>query len=495
MDLGRPLDGYIRVSRVGGREGDSFISPDVQRETIQRWADLRGVQIGEWFTDLDQSGGKLKRPGLDEALERIEAEDSGGLAVARLDRLSRAGVGDALKLVEWIHDHGGRIAAIDLGIDPTTPFGEFAMTIMLALARMERRRIGDNWAVAQEKAVARGVHVASATPTGYQRRDDGLLEPHPDHAPAITALFRMRAAGASWGALVDHMNRENVAGPYGALNWTTRAVQHILANRAYLGEARYGEHRNPDAHQPLTDRSTWELAQVAKGAPTVRSSQPALLAGLLRCAGCRHVMKPDTMRLHDGTKARIYRCRGKHSVGVCGDRSSTMERVIAPLVEARFFHEVGELAARSVELTADIEQLEDAALKAEADLTAFRDDERIAGALGPERYVDGLAKRAAAADRAQRALAEARGKAGSVPLNVDLHEIWGDLETAEKQKLLMSVFDCIVLRSAPSRATPIEDRVTFIPRGEAPDDLPRRGKRFPLRAWDDLPGPAGVASP
>ena len=34
----KTADGYIRVSRVAGREGDSFISPDIQRKKISAWA-------------------------------------------------------------------------------------------------------------------------------------------------------------------------------------------------------------------------------------------------------------------------------------------------------------------------------------------------------------------------------------------------------------------------------------------------------------------------
>jgi DNA invertase Pin-like site-specific DNA recombinase len=168
------MDGYIRVSRVAGREGESFISPDVQREQIEAWAKLRGVEVADWHKDLDKSGGKLRRPGLDTLLERIEAGDTCGVIVAKLDRLSRLGVADALKLVERITGAGGTIAAIDLGIDPTTPFGEFGMTIMLALARMERRRISDSWAVAQTRALERGA-VISPTPFGYTREPDGRL--------------------------------------------------------------------------------------------------------------------------------------------------------------------------------------------------------------------------------------------------------------------------------------------------------------------------------
>jgi hypothetical protein len=36
--------------------------------------------------------------------------------------------------VEEIHDHGGQLAAVDLGIDFTAELGEFALTMMLRSA-------------------------------------------------------------------------------------------------------------------------------------------------------------------------------------------------------------------------------------------------------------------------------------------------------------------------------------------------------------------------
>ena len=147
--------GYIRVSRVGGREGESFQSPTEQRKQIEGWAKLRSVEIDGWEEDIvDVSGGTLSRPGLDAILARIDAGEAEGVAVAKLDRLSRLGVADALKLVERITAAGGSIAAIDLGIDPATDFGEFGMTIMLALAHMERRRLKASWENARTNAVA-----------------------------------------------------------------------------------------------------------------------------------------------------------------------------------------------------------------------------------------------------------------------------------------------------------------------------------------------------
>lgn len=40
-----PVIAYIRVSRVGGREGESFLSPDLQREACQREAEKSGLTI------------------------------------------------------------------------------------------------------------------------------------------------------------------------------------------------------------------------------------------------------------------------------------------------------------------------------------------------------------------------------------------------------------------------------------------------------------------
>jgi DNA invertase Pin-like site-specific DNA recombinase len=58
----RKADGYIRVSRRAGREGESFIAPEVQRKKIADWAKLHEVEIVQWWEEIDQSGAKLERP-------------------------------------------------------------------------------------------------------------------------------------------------------------------------------------------------------------------------------------------------------------------------------------------------------------------------------------------------------------------------------------------------------------------------------------------------
>jgi DNA invertase Pin-like site-specific DNA recombinase len=487
------LDGYIRVSRVGGREGDSFISPDVQRDQIQTWARLRGVEIAAWHTDLDVSGGTLSRPGLNLMLQRVRDGHTGGVAVARLDRLSRASVADALNIVSDIHDAGGQIAAVDLGIDPTTPFGEFAMTLMLALARMERRRIADQWRISRQRAVERGVHVSSARPTGYQRTPDGRLEPHETEAREVQELFRRAVAGDSWADLARFLDDTGVEGPYGPVQWTGGAVAHIIKNRVYLGEARSGEFVNPDAHEALVDRRTWEAAQVARG-PAPPRGEPALLAGLLRCAGCRHLLKPDRVTLGDGTRARTYRCRGEHSSGTCTDRSAVMGHIVETYVEQLVLEHVRERSATGQQDDEEYAAAQAAARAADDTLTKYRDDERILATLGADRYVEGLTRYARASDDAWALVAELHARRGGSAIDHAVFaDVWPTLTVDERKRVLASMIDCVFLRSG--RMLAIEDRVAVFWRGEGPDNLPSRGRRVQLAAlpWPvDGPPDAGV---
>jgi hypothetical protein len=58
----KTADGYIRVSRVGGRSGESFISPAEQRSAIEDWARRTRTEIVDWHEDLDYSGGRSTAP-------------------------------------------------------------------------------------------------------------------------------------------------------------------------------------------------------------------------------------------------------------------------------------------------------------------------------------------------------------------------------------------------------------------------------------------------
>lgn len=483
------LDGYIRVSRVAGREGDSFISPDVQRERIERFAKLKGHEIGETFVDLDQSGGKLQRPELDKALERIKRGESDGIIVAKVDRFARSLV-KALETIALIEDVGGAVLVADGDFDTSTPTGKMLLRLMLTFAEFELDRIRENWDGAQARAVSRGVHVASRVPTGYVKRDeDGRLEPDASAAPIIRELFTRRAAGVGWTTLANWMNTTGIVGPYGNSHWTNSTLAAIIGNRVYLGEARSGKYSHPQAHAPIVSRAEWEAAQGVRTVATGRNGDGALLAGLVRCAGCRYVVKADTMRGRDGERLRIYRCRKHHPAGECPAPATIMGRILEPWVEARFLDDVGPMLAEpevsTEDLTEAVRQLE----AAEYELAAFRDD-TIISALGKDGFAEGLQKRAQAVERARREVQALSARPAGTP-DIDmtpgeLREAWPVLGVPERRAILTGAIDAVFIRAnGESGGQPaVVERALILWHGEAPDDLPRRGLRVPLASFD-----------
>src|SRR5689334_23230232 len=99
---------YVRVSRVAGRDGDSFISPTLQRESIEGLAAREGFEVVEWLEELDASGGDAARPLWNRAIEAVERGDADGIAVWNLSRFSRS-VRDALNALDRVESAGGRV--------------------------------------------------------------------------------------------------------------------------------------------------------------------------------------------------------------------------------------------------------------------------------------------------------------------------------------------------------------------------------------------------
>jgi DNA invertase Pin-like site-specific DNA recombinase len=418
------MDQYVRVSRVAGREGESFISSDVQREQGEAWANLRGVEVPMIHEDLDQSGGKLDRPGLNALLARIRAGETDGVIVSKLDRLSRLGVADALRLVEEITDAGGSIAAVDLGIDPTTPFGEFGMTIMLALARMERRRMSESWEEAKTRALDRGARMGP-TPFGFERDSDGRLQLHPRWAPVVEKAFKLAADHGVDAALkylleVDPPQASpHPPGVHRKLSsdhrtWNAYTVRRLLRRRCYLGETQYGDRLIRDSHPALVDRVTFERAQPGPETRTRRARAVFPLSGFATCAGCGETLVGARGgRNKDGTGKRSYRCRASLA-NWRGERCPAPANVVADLLEAHLVQRIKQAYERSgAPALATSVALDDAAAKfedlqreleaAETELERFAADPTAAELLGQAAWAAGLRSRSERVEAARLA--------------------------------------------------------------------------------------------
>jgi len=125
----------VRVSRVMGRSGPAFHSPETQEIGARRAIEALGAVVAEdvgvrgVFFDLDVSGAVTPsdRPGLGEALELVRAGTLDGIAVADLSRWSRETVSGLSELQE-VRRLGGQVISAAETIDLETPGGVFATT-------------------------------------------------------------------------------------------------------------------------------------------------------------------------------------------------------------------------------------------------------------------------------------------------------------------------------------------------------------------------------
>jgi DNA invertase Pin-like site-specific DNA recombinase len=470
-------DGYIRVSRRGGREGDSFISPEVQRKKIADWAKLHEVEIVQWWEEIDQSGAKLERPMFQEALARCEAGVTGGVVVARLDRFARSAV-DALTSIRRLTDAGARLVSVEDNFDGSTPMGRFAIGILTLIAELELERIKSGWETAVSQAVGRGIHISAKVPTGYERNDDRRLIRSEPAASVVAEAFRKRAAGASWAELARFLEENKVYPPSGNKHWSKYGVSGLIKNPVYLGQARSGKVVKENAHEALVTRAEFDAAQSVKKSLLAQRdgslAAQAMLGGLARCAGCGHTLKiSGTTSKKTGERYPVYYCTGRYAKGLCPARATVRASVLDLHVEERVLAALAQedgLLARAVEASDQIEAVARAVEEAEHELDLFVNNPKLLSLLGESKFLEGVEVRQQALDEARTALAEARSQSSLVEElgDGDLLRSWPTLTMQERRRLMHGLLEKIVVSRALGRgqaAEPIAKRTQILLRG------------------------------
>jgi site-specific DNA recombinase len=466
------VDGYVRVSKVAGRSGPSFISPKVQREQIESWARFKGVELLQVHVDLDQSGRKLDRPGLVRALERVEAGESEGIVVARLDRFARSLTG-ALETIKRLDEAGATFVSVTEGLDPTTPAGKMMMRLMLVMAEFELDRMREAWEESRRQAVARGIHLAGRIPTGYRRCPGGRLEPNPLLAERIAHCFRMRAERRNWAEIIAYAEgsagRDRSSEPV----WDHRALALLMHNRAYVGEARSGAFWSPCAHEALVDRGIFEIVQRTRSLTAQTSRSPVLLAGLMRCAGCRYSLTSHTEKRKTIPHRAKYACIARSPHGVCGEPTAIFGSEVEELVVEAFFDLYESSPQRRRASASTLRRAEQRLAEAERALAGLDGE----GSHEPLEW-----------ERAQEAVARARGRlveltrSTFLPSPTKLRRIWAGLPVVERRRMIGLQIDAVLLRG--DRGLGLADRLMVIPFGAAPDGLPQPGHRSTPRPYE-----------
>jgi DNA invertase Pin-like site-specific DNA recombinase len=193
--------GYIRVST--DEQAERGVSLDAQRAKIEAWCLAMDIELVRVEIDAGLSAKTLNRPALQRALGALKRGEADALLVVKLDRLSRS-VRDTLALVET-HFRGERsLISLSESIDTRTAAGRMIVTVLSALAQLEREQIGERTATALAHLASQGKRVSGQIPYGYQLADDGeTLVEHAHEQATIAQARTLRSSGLSLRATAE----------------------------------------------------------------------------------------------------------------------------------------------------------------------------------------------------------------------------------------------------------------------------------------------------
>jgi site-specific DNA recombinase len=482
----KPLAAIVRSSdRVAERQREgTYHGDEDQIAAVERYCSSRRLTFELLPPELDISGGKPieERPALRAAIEGVERGAYSGIVTANLKRLTRSRSG--LAIWERVEAAGGHVHTAAENIDTSTPNGRFMRDVFLAEAVREREEHAERYAERRRKTVEAGIWRQRQVPAGYRfagpavdgryRGTARRLVPGPD-ANRVRWAFRARAAGAS----ISEVARR--------LDMTTSGARQLLRNRVYRGELRDGEHVNPEAHEPLVTEQEWRAAQpTAVARPSRMGGEPALLAGLVRCCGCGHVMS------RTNTRALVYSCHGRSSAGRCPAPAAITLRLLDEHVETIALDRLSRLRGAVSRDDSKLRRAQANLETAERELAAYLEGVQAAG-LDPEEFASAVRGRRDAVAAARRVRDEAR-TVEEVPLDGDPVTIWRQLNAHQRNRLLRRLFEAVLVQRAGGRGrlAPVADRVRVLRHGagvvvDVPRarDMPLPIMSIPLLAADD----------
>ena len=326
---------YTRVSTMNQVDGFSL---EGQINEIKKYCEYNNIEIVNHYSDEGKSGTNIKgRPSFQRMMMDIkEKKEVNYVIVWKLSRFGR-NAQDTLNSLDILKKHGVDLLAKEDNIDSGSKMGTLIITLLSALAEMERDNIIEQTKNGKKVAANKASWNGGQAPYGYRLVEKKLVvnEEEREIVKKIYNLFTIEQVGYS--GIAGILNKEGIkprqakrkdlkamleAPDKGeiyipdAQDWDSSAVRRILDNPAYCGKFQWGKNKIitgedgkkkrtigeditlvDDSHEAIIDEVLWNATQLRRKETGIKfnsgSSNPNIrnmLNGIMKCPECGNGM-------------------------------------------------------------------------------------------------------------------------------------------------------------------------------------------------------------
>lgn len=217
--------GYIRVSKE--EMAQTGYSLEAQEARIRAQAQVSELDITEIMVDR-VSAKDLKRPAMERLIKMARAREIDVIVIPKLDRFTR-NVKDLLFWVDLLEETGVRLISLHETLDTKTATGRMVITIIAAVAQMEREQIGERTRAVLQYKKSIGERTGNI-PYGYDADENGKLVTNPQEQRIIAEARGLRDVGYSLREIAESLNVSGFLTRRGS-PWKHQYVARILRDR------------------------------------------------------------------------------------------------------------------------------------------------------------------------------------------------------------------------------------------------------------------------
>ena len=363
---------YTRVSTSMQVDGYSL---DAQRDKLRKYAEYEDMEIAGEYSDEGFSGKNIQgRHEFQRMLQDIQ-DCKDGVEYVLVFKLSRFGrnAADVLNSLQLMQDFGVNLICVEDGIDSSKDSGKLMISVLSAVAEIERENIRTQTMAGREQKAREGKWNGGFAPYGY-RLENGELLIAEDEAEVIRVIFdRYIHSNDGVNGVAKYLNqhgytkklRQNGTLP----GFSASFVKSIIDNPIYMGKIAYGRRHTEKKigarnemhvvaqsefpvyegqHNAIVSEEDWNLAHEKRKVNAYRREKvndpehAHILSGILKCPCCGKSLYGNVSKAHSKDKKTRYYYYCKNTVTSTGHQctfrqnieQTEMNRMVASIVSA-----------------------------------------------------------------------------------------------------------------------------------------------------------------